>query len=138
MKKYKTAQGERLLDFFRENPDKSYTVDEISDALCDEGVGKSTVYRRIAGLLESGEIRRFEAPDKRGFTYQFAGLRDTCEEHFHLRCVSCDKLIHVECSELDELRVHISREHGFLIGGSAIINGICNECAAKSEAGHCK
>lgn len=133
MKRYKTAQGERLLDFFRRNHDKSYTVEEIVEALCGEGIGKSTVYRRVGALLESGEIRRFESPDKRGFTYQYAGLRDTCEDHFHLRCVSCDKLIHVECSELDELRGHISREHGFLIGGSAIINGLCSDCAMKNK-----
>ena len=127
------SQKKRILDFLMLHREHHYTVEELIDALAVQGEkpAKSTVYRQIAGLLEDGVVRRFEAPGESSFVYQYAAGVG-CEHHFHLKCTRCGKLIHMECEQLQEVREHIRREHGFLIGGNSIIYGICSACSAET------
>lgn len=127
-----TGAKKQILDFFAANKDKHFTIDQIVEALsnAEPRPGKSTVYRQIARLWEDGVIRRFEAAGTDSFVYQYA-VGVNCEHHFHLKCASCGMLIHMECDKLAEVREHIRRDHGFLIGGSSVIYGVCADCAAK-------
>lgn len=129
-KAYETDAKKAVVDFFKENKDKHFTAEEVVEALCasDVKISKSTVYRRISKLLESGEIRRFESSRADCFVYQYSDLHSGCEMHFHLKCSACGKLIHMDCDKMQEIKKHISEEHGFIIGGEAVINGICAEC----------
>ena len=128
---YMTGHKKQILDFLIAHRDRHYTVEEILAALPDgeEKPGKSTVYRQISRLMEDGVIRRFEAAGTDSFVYQYA-VGEDCEHHFHLKCARCGKLIHMECDKLRQVRAHIQKEHGFLIGGSSVIYGICAGCAA--------
>lgn len=131
---YMTGQKKQILDFLIAHKDRHFTVEEILEALSDgeNRPGKSTVYRQIARLLEDGVIRRFESAGSDSFVYQYA-VGVNCEHHFHLKCARCGKLIHMECDRLQEVRDHIFKEHGFLIGGSSVIYGICAGCAPVSR-----
>jgi len=126
---YMTGHKKQILDFLTVHRDRHYTVEEIVDALSCENPrpGKSTVYRQIAKLWEDGIIRRFESADSASFVYQYA-VGEGCEHHFHLKCARCGKLIHMECEKLQNVREHIRKEHGFLIGGSSVIYGVCAAC----------
>ena len=119
---YMTSHKKRILDFLIEHKDHHYTIDEIIHALSvgDKKPGKSTVYRQISALLEDGVIRRFEAAGADSFVYQYA-VGVGCEHHFHLKCSRCGNLLHMECDQLREVRRHILEDHGFLIGGNAVI-----------------
>ena len=130
---YMTSQKKQILDFLMQNRSRHFTVEEILDALStgDKKPGKSTVYRQISALLSDGVIRRFEAADQSSFVYQYAAGID-CDHHFHLKCSRCGTLMHMECPQLDDVRSHIRREHGFLIGGNAVIYGICARCTAET------
>ncbi|MBE6562128.1 MAG: transcriptional repressor [Ruminococcaceae bacterium] len=130
---YKTDSKKSLLDFMVRHRDRHFTVDEIIKEMKDEGLSpsKSTVYRLVSRLTSDGTLRRFESPDKDRFVYQYASFEHDCEMHFHLKCVSCGKLVHMECEKMSHLREHILSDHGFLIGGSAMINGVCFECSSK-------
>ncbi len=131
-KEYKTGQKRAVLDFFKSNCDRHFSVAEITDEVCKNGAGKSTVYRQISKLLEQGVIRRFETPDSAQFVYQYADIHDDCDSHYHLKCVKCGRLIHMECPHLSEVSEHIKTEHNFILGfGKAVLYGECTDCAAK-------
>jgi Fur family ferric uptake transcriptional regulator len=123
-----TNHKKRILDFLIEHKDRHHTIDEIIQGLDgDKKPGKSTVYRQISSLLEDGVVRRFEAAGEDSFVYQYA-VGVGCDHHFHLKCAHCGNLLHMECDKLSEVRRHILDDHGFLIGGSSIIYGVCADC----------
>ena len=66
--------------------------------------------------------------------YQYVELGHHCEEHLHLKCVNCGKIIHLECAFMDEICEHILLDHGFeLQCKNSILYGTCKECAAAKE-----
>jgi len=131
---YMTNHKKQILDFLIQNKDRHYTVEEIIEALSENAArpGKSTVYRQIAALTAEGVVRRFESAETDSFVYQYAAGVN-CEHHFHLKCTGCGKLIHMECAALEQVRSHIQKEHGFRIGGSSIIYGVCGRCEKSSR-----
>ena len=128
---YNTAGKQQVVDFLSKYRDRDFTVEQIVEGLSssDTAPGKSTVYRIIGRLLGSGEIRRFESQTTSNFVYQYSERTPECEHHFHLKCVKCGRLIHMDCEKMASVREHILKEHGFIIGGEQIINGICASCA---------
>ena len=133
-REYNTEQKRKIIGFLSANRNRHFTVEEIARSVCNgQGLGKSTVYRHMSKLLESGEVRRFEVDKSRKFVYQFADVYDTCNAHYHLKCVKCGRFIHMECERLDSVREHIKEEHGFVIGSKkAVLYGECSDCAAVS------
>ncbi|MBR6917452.1 MAG: transcriptional repressor [Clostridia bacterium] len=129
-KEYVTGNKSIVKDFFQKNSDSHFSVEAVIRRLEEDGydIGKSSVYRIVGNLCKSGVIRRFEAPGIDNFVYQYSNFDAGCESHFHLKCTKCGKLVHLECDELQHLKEHIKKEHGFIIGGNGIINGICEGC----------
>ena len=105
-KEYKTEQKKAVIDFFRENSERHFSVAEVCDAVSSNGTGKSTVYRQISKLFESGVLRRFETPDSKMFVYQYADSDKNCEHHYHLKCVKCGRLIHMDCIHLRRISTY--------------------------------
>lgn len=130
-REYNTEQKRKIIDFLKINSERHFTIDEIAESVCEEEtLGKSTVYRQVSKLLESGDIRRFEASNSKSFVYQYANVKASCNDHYHLKCVDCGRLIHMECVKLDKVREHIKKEHGFIVGcDRSVIYGKCAECA---------
>ena len=133
MKEYKTDNKRVVTDFFLNNKDSHFTIDKAHEKLLEGGIDipKSSLYRIVRNLHRAGTLRRFEAQGVDSFVYQYANFSSSCEMHFHLKCTECGKLIHLECEEMNRMKEHIMKEHGFLIGGEGIISGICLDCAKK-------
>ena len=126
---YRTKQKSLILSCVIETAGRHFTADDISEMLDSKGthVGKATVYRHLDRLLADGEIKKYTLGDKTGACYQYNG-KNVCE-HFHLKCTSCGRLIHADCSFLDKLSSHIADEHGFSIDGSrTVFYGTCSDC----------
>lgn len=135
-KEYNTEPKKLINEFLKQNSDRHFTVDEIAEAVCsgDKSAGKSTVYRHISKLLESGAVRRFETPGVKSFVYQYSGVSEHCDSHYHLKCVKCGRLIHLECAKMDEVRQHILADHNFIIGSNrAVLYGECGICAKEGK-----
>ena len=134
-KEYLTDNKKTVSDFFKNNSERHYTVENVIEKLDSEGISipKSTLYRIIGSLCRSGLLKRYESGSENCFVYQYANFDDSCIDHFHLKCSECGNLIHLECDKMNEIKEHIMKEHGFMIGGAGIINGICGKCLNKGN-----
>lgn len=136
---YKTAGRRRLLNFLESHPDRQFLVDELSEELnrqTEEGSGKgskSSLYRHLSELCDEGTVRKYRSDTQSAYVYQYVGRGDCCH-HFHLKCVSCGALIHLECAVSQELLTHIQSDHHFRVdSGRSILYGMCETCAASEE-----
>lgn len=133
---YNTKQKEKLLDYLINNKDKHTNVQTISAFMAEEGtpLGTATIYRRLDKLVEQGIVRKYVIDGKTGACYQYIDGEVDCHQHFHLKCVRCERLIHIDCNHLTGISRHIYEHHGFQVDSSkTVFYGICAKCAeAKS------
>ena len=128
---YNTKQKENLLEYLIKNKQKNNNVQEISAFLSAEGtpVGVATIYRQLDRLVEQGLVRKYSFDGKTSACYQYIEDDEQCRSHFHLKCLSCGRLIHLDCDHLADLTRHIEEEHGFDIDYSqTVFYGVCSDC----------
>ena len=132
-REYNTGNKTAVKDFFFQNRDRHFTIEEAEEGLSalSRTIPKSSLYRTVSSLCKAGYLRRFEAQGSDSFVYQYASFGHTCENHFHLKCTVCGKLIHLDCGKMNEIKEHVYKEHGFIIGGDGIINGVCKGCEVR-------
>ena len=133
---YNTKQKEKLLDYLIKNKEKHTNVQEISAFLNAEGtpVGVATIYRQLDKLVDKGIVRKYAFDGKTCACYQYIDSERGCHNHFHLKCLSCGRLIHLDCDHLAEISNHIAKEHGFQIDSSqTVFYGICSDCSKKKQ-----
>lgn len=133
---YKTAGRAALLSFLKEGAgDAPRTVDEIYRGLCAAGhaPGRSSVYRMLGELEESGLVRKSRAQGA-GYAYLLAEERGDCHGHLHLQCLVCGRVSHLKCDCSAEIASHLLKTHGFCVDrGRSVIYGTCAACG---EVGH--
>ncbi len=128
---YQTKPRRQLLSFLAENPDKSYTAEELTSALAErhgaDAPGKSTVYRLVGKLLLEEQIKRFDREDGHRSYYQLTGCSG--QDHLHLKCTDCGRLIHMKETASARLRREILQDSGFSVDEhQTVIFGRCNAC----------
>lgn len=135
-KQYQTVGRTLLTEYLsataRTRPQRA---DEIYDGLMLTGhaPGKSSIYRLIAAMCEEGTLRRTREGGEGGFVYQYVGVEHACHNHFHLQCLSCGSVMHLECACSEEIAAHLEKEHGFAVdSGRSVLYGICTECQKKN------
>lgn len=127
---YKTVGRERLLHVLKEHPDRPLTAEELSLELNRESPsgGKSSIYRHLSELCDEGTVRKYRGENQTAYVYQYIGTRD-CSHHFHLKCINCGRVVHLECAVSEDLLTHIRQSHGFTIDrGKSMLYGTCEEC----------
>ena len=88
-------------------------------------ISKSTVYRNLDVLSEEGLIRRIKTP-----TFDRFDL--TLNEHSHIVCKICHKMLDVNFIPSNNIDKLVSEETGFLIDSHQMIfEGICPSCLKK-------
>ena len=139
MSSYNTEQKKLLEEFMERNNDRSFTIDEILEGLCEictypaQLPGRSTVYRLVSRLAEEGKLRKFVKSDSRKASYQLLD-NDGCDCHLHLKCVDCGKLFHMDERASDELVRRISRLSNFSVSEEAtVLFGKCAVCVADKK-----
>lgn len=135
-REYKTKQRQCILDCLKSLGDRHVTVDDVDDYLRSQGgaVGKTTIYRYLDKLVEEGTVQKFVIADGKSACYQLLKKEADCRTHFHLKCVGCGRLIHLECGYLEELRSHIGENHHFSIDSSrTVFYGWCEDCLKKQK-----
>lgn len=126
---YQTRQQEALEALFAQHPGECLTADEAHRALIENGmdIGKTTVYRVITRLCQSGRLRKYVSHDSGGAAqFQY----NPCQEsHLHIRCTHCGALAHLHCEEVEAFSNHLTHHHGFTLDeGQTILYGCCENC----------
>ncbi|MBP3706713.1 MAG: transcriptional repressor [Clostridia bacterium] len=130
---YKTKQREVIEKVFALSGGH-VTVDSLLEKLNKKGesVGRTTVYRTLEKLESEGKARKYISSPGESACYQYISKAHQCSEHFHLKCESCGRLIHIECVHITELSKHISDTHNFKVNNlKTVLYGVCEECAVK-------
>ena len=131
---YQTRQQEAIEKLFSAQEDACLTAEDVYQLLQKTGmeIGRTTVYRAITRLCQSGRLRRY-APHERGASAHFQ--YNPCQEsHLHIRCVQCGTLAHLHCDEVESFASHLSRHHGFALDeGQTILYGMCENCQKLKE-----
>lgn len=148
MSRYQTEQKKSLVAFLDEHHNKQYTIDEIvaqmtADMMrrpasaAQDGIwgdklpGKSTVYRLMNQLVEEGSVKRFVKGNSRQFLYQ-AMDGEQCRLHFHLKCITCGCLIHVDEQISGKIEAQIREQFHFQVDeGQTMMFGRCEQCGGR-------
>ena len=125
---YNTEKRARILKLFESSDGCSYTAEEVSFKVLENGNGKSTVYRLLSKLESEGILRKISNAKTGIFEYQYARGGE-CREHFHLKCNSCGRLIHLDEKTSKLLESRIKSAESFEIDLGALIYGKCEKCA---------
>jgi len=121
----------KILEFLKKNSDRTVAVADIDHYLKaqDCEVNITTIYRYLDKLAKDGTVIKYVAEKGNQAVYQYVELGHHCEEHLHLQCVKCGKIIHLECEFMDEISEHILKDHGFKLQcKNSILYGMCSAC----------
>lgn len=130
--KYLTKNKTTVLSVLIENKGKHLTIEEI-DELLKGKVPLASIYRIVDSLVDEGLVQKYTIDRNSSACFQYIG-DGIAHSHFHLLCVKCGKLIHLECHEVNHLIEHIESEHGFKVDISKVnLYGICEECQKKGN-----
>ncbi|MDR1049157.1 MAG: zinc ABC transporter substrate-binding protein [Synergistaceae bacterium] len=129
----KTKQKDLILGCLEAAGKEHVTADEIADTLKANGtpVAKSTVYRFLASLEESGDVRKYLLAEGSPACYQFIGKDTPCAEHYHLLCKECGGIVHFENQALKNALRELRTESGEALrldGPRTVFYGTCPKC----------
>lgn len=108
------------------------TADEVYEFIQKEHptIGKGTVYRNLAILVQEGAVRKVEIPDGPD-RFDF-----TLENHYHVRCVQCGNVYDVDMDEITDLKDKLHDTHGMeFLSYDIFFKGICQACREKGKEG---
>lgn len=127
--KYNTKQYQLITEYLKNNKNKSLTVTDIKEHFEKKQVkiGQTTIYRCLNKLEDKKQIIKFQDEFSKSTSYKY--VNETCHLHFHLKCIKCGLIDHLECNDLNVLENHIKIEHKFKIDNTkTIIYGMCCKC----------
>ncbi len=132
--RYKTRQLKELCDFLEETSGRHFTVGDVMAYFKEMQIpiAKTTIYRRLENLVETGIIKKYFIDEESSTCYEFLGKPAVRKDQYHMKCESCGKLYHLECEEIGALEAHIYEHHKFKVDPMrTVFYGICEECSAK-------
>lgn len=125
---YNTKQREILLQFFNNNPDKTFTAQQIAQNLKDEGISVSAVYRNLSTLEKLGKVRKTAQSGSRKALFMYVDM-GKCKQHLHLSCEKCGKTMHLDDKTAEILENNIFKNSNFNVDKTnTIIYGVCKNC----------
>jgi Fe2+ or Zn2+ uptake regulation protein len=87
-------------------------------------ISLGTVYRNLETLSELGEITKLE------FGGTIKRFDPDPEEHYHIRCSLCDRVVDAPMAQLERIEDKLSEETEFkIIGHRLEFYGLCPACA---------
>ena len=131
---YNTKARKYILDFLKTRQESTVSAADITDYLNNMGaaVNQATVYRYLNRLSRENLLLRFTDSKTKKSVYRFVDADRGCDGHIHIKCLSCGRLMHLECDFMEDIKKHLYHDHGFLLQcDGSILYGICEECQEK-------
>ena len=92
-------------------------------------VSRATLYRYLDVLVSTGDVKKYILSESDKACYQYVDSSEDCKEHFHLMCIDCGTLQHLECLQINEIINHVVKDHKFKVDpGRVVLYGLCEEC----------
>lgn len=135
-KTYQTKIRTEILTYFQKNSSITVSVSELKAYLNTVGIeaNNTTIYRYLDKLCSENVVLKYPDADGEKAVYQYAGEAHRCTEHLHLKCVKCGRVIHLDCSFMDEFKEHLLKEHRFHIQCAGdLLHGLCGDCWDKKN-----
>ena len=101
------------------------TIEEVYAEIQKEhpAISKTTVYRNLRQLAESGIIRQVSLPDGLERYDRFA------TPHYHFRCMKCNSILDVEMKYLSNIDDEIQEKYNFQVDKHDVVfTGVCMKC----------
>lgn len=96
-----------------------------------QGIGLTTVYRTLQGLVDAGEIDVL-----RTGSGEAVYRRCSSHHHHHLVCRRCGRTVEVEGPAVERWAERVAAEHGFTdVSHTVEVFGRCAECTRAAAAG---
>lgn len=134
-KSYHTKTTDLITQFIGTKLEHGFTASELSAFLKEHGmnVNKTTIYRNLDKMTESGQLLKHKSPISDGFIYQPAEEENHCEEHIHFQCCKCGSVIHLSDEKTAEYLKSISEHLGLQIDlHLSSLNGLCQKCRTQN------
>lgn len=128
---YQTKQKSYILNILKENKDKHLNAEEIFMILKEQNLSVSlaTLYRYLDKLVNENIVRKYTSSHLGKACYQYIDSHCHKHNHFHLICLKCNKLIHLDCDLIDSFLSHVEEHHKFKISKEKVVYyGYCDEC----------
>ncbi|MBR1659668.1 MAG: transcriptional repressor [Oscillospiraceae bacterium] len=128
MSKYMTRQRREMLTYLSLHADELLTAQEIGEALRNDGVSLSAVYRNLSELEADGTLRRESRGGSREAAYRFVGA-ERCRGCLHLSCKKCGRTFHMDAGGAAALVDAVAKTEGFVVDkADTVLYGICEDC----------
>jgi Fur family ferric uptake transcriptional regulator len=133
---YKTKCKDTIMEILNSNKDITLSADDIFKIFQKKcvNVNITTIYRNLDKLEKEGVLNKFPASDSHKALYQIICHDMHNEEHLHMQCSNCGKVIHLDCDYMADFIKHIKDHHQFdLTCDKSILFGLCDDCKKKSD-----
>ena len=131
MSEYKTRQRRTLLVYLSRHPDELLSARQIADALAEEHISLSAVYRNLAQLEAEEKVRRSAKSGSHEAFYQYLDAKG-CKGALHMSCIKCGKTFHMADSNAALFAKHLAQSEQFTLDtADTILYGTCSDCKEK-------
>lgn len=128
---YNTKARKYILQYLETCMETTVGAADILEFLNKNGisVNLTTVYRYLNKLTAERKVIKITEAKTQRSVYQLIRHKKSCDDHLHIKCTKCGKLIHLECEFIDKIKEHIFEDHGFHLECSgSILYGVCDKC----------
>ena len=133
---YKTKGKETIMKILEDNKNITLSADDILSIFQKKcvKVNITTIYRNLDKLEKEGTLNKFPASDSHKALYQITCHDLNKEDHLHMQCSNCGKVIHLDCDYMSNFIQHLKDHHKFdLTCDKSILFGLCDECKRNNE-----
>ncbi len=131
--KYNTQHKKEVLELIKSYHGEHFSVEElyVNANVQKIKISLTTLYRLINELVEENILKKFYVDFTHNACYREANCENT-DDHLHMICTKCNKLMHIESKDLINDFKNIEKDENIEIDMSKIVlYGVCDECKEK-------